>query len=144
MHNFDTVIRAFKIFNGFDGPSSDELWWRTDEEYAPLTLFVNCNDLFWWGCSDCEELTPDDFDDLEAAIADAAKAGDKHNGHLLWVARKRKMRPQGACYAYFTDSAHELFHQCGPEREVERGNPRPPMTREETRKYEAERMNNCT
>lgn len=121
--DFETIRRAFAVFNGFDGPSHDELWWRTDAEYAPVTLLVNCNDLFFWGCADAEHLEPDNIADLEKAVADAKEAGDERHGHLLWVARKRGLRPQGAYYKYFKEGIKPLFDACGPEREIGFGNP---------------------
>lgn len=124
--DFETIRRAFAVFNGFDGPH-DELWWRTDDEYAPVTLMVNCNDLFFWGTSDCEELGPSNIADLEQAVSDAREAGDIGNGHYLWVARQRKMRPQGAFYKYFKEGIRPLFDACGPEREVGFGNPEAPV-----------------
>lgn len=27
----------------------EDIWWRTDDGYYPVTFLVNCNDLFWWG-----------------------------------------------------------------------------------------------
>lgn len=65
----ELFLRAAKIFNGFAGPSSEQIWWRTDEEYAPITFLVNCNDLFAWGCADCERLTTDNIDLLESTVA---------------------------------------------------------------------------
>lgn len=120
--DFETIRRAFAVFNGFDGP--DGLWWRTDApEYDPITLLVNCNDLFFWGCSDSEPLGPSSIGQLEQAVADAKVAGDEAHGSLLWVARRRKMRPQGAYYKYFEDGVKPLFDACGPAREVGFGNP---------------------
>ena len=121
--DFDTIRRALAVFNGFDGPSNHVLWWRTDAEYAPVTLMVNCNDVFFWGCADCEQLDPDNIADLERAVADAKEVGDMSNGHLLWVARIRGMRPQGAYYKYFKEGIKPLFNACGPERETGLGNP---------------------
>lgn len=122
--DFDVIIRIMAAFNGFgDSPSTDDIWWRTDAEYAPVTMMVNCNDLFFWGCADCEEITPEDIDALEKAIADAKAVDDGGNGHLLWVARKRGMRPQGAYYKYFKEGMKALFNECGPERETGFGNP---------------------
>ena len=59
MKNVDLkfVIRVLSVFNNFDEPDCEELWWRTDGEYAPVTFLVNCNDIFFWACSDCEEIT---------------------------------------------------------------------------------------
>lgn len=42
-----------------------ELFWRTDGEYAPITFWINCNDFFFWGCADMEDLTPDNIDVLD-------------------------------------------------------------------------------
>jgi hypothetical protein len=124
--DFETIRRAMAVFNGFDGPSCDDMWWRTDGEYAPVTLLVSCSDLFVWGSADCERLAPSDLDDLEKAVADAKAAGDEYHGHLLWVARKRGMRPQGAYYEHFDGTLGDLFNACGPERQVGFGNPVPP------------------
>lgn len=49
------ICRVLAIFNGFDGPGTDGLWWRTDDEHAPVTFFASCNDLFMWGCADAED-----------------------------------------------------------------------------------------
>lgn len=122
-HTLETILEAFAIFNGFDGPSNDELWWRTDGDYAPVTLLVNCNDEFVWGCSDCEILTPEDIPDLKLAIIDAKAAGDQRHGALLWVARKRGQRPQGAMYKYLKESIHPLFNAAGPYRATGISNP---------------------
>lgn len=113
-----TIIRALKVFNGFDGPGNDELWWRTDDDYAPVTLIVNCNDLFFWGTADCETLGPSSIDELEKAITDAKEAGEIEHGHLLWIARRRGMRPQKPYYKYFKEPLAKLFNECGPERDV--------------------------
>lgn len=121
--DFETIRRAMAVFDGFDGPSSDQLWWRTDDEYAPITLLVNCNDLFFWACADCEVLHGGNIADLEQAKADAKAAGDEGNAALLWVARQRRMRPQGAFYKYFEPAMRLLFDACGPERETGFGNP---------------------
>lgn len=109
--DFEAIRRAFAVFNGFNGPCSDELWWRTDEQYAPITLLVNCNDLFVWGCSDCETLTAADIPDLEQALADCKAVSEDCGSEagLLWCARKRGMRPQKAYYKHFPEAMHHLF-----------------------------------
>jgi len=116
--SYETILRAFRIFNGFDGPSSDGLWWRTDEEYAPVKLFVECNDLFYWGCSDCEELNDENIADLEAAAEDCKKLTKKwRDAHLLFCCRQRKMRPQKPYFGYIQEEVKPLFYAAGPERE---------------------------
>ena len=134
--SLDFILRALHCFDGFDGPACDELWWRTDApDYDPLTLLVNCNDVFFWGSSDAEELTPENITALEQAIADMRalnlKDDKKHEeswskAHILWIARQRKRRPQGAYYTYIPESYWPLFHAAGPEREVGLGNPYAP------------------
>jgi hypothetical protein len=93
------------------------------EDYRYLTLeddkvtcFINCNDFFWWACGDCEEL--DDWNLLEQSLIDA---GD--DGCLLYCARKRKMRPQGAFYKYLKLENLHWFDECGEKREINFGNP---------------------
>ncbi len=93
------------------------LWWRCDGEYAPVTFFVNCNDLFFWACADAEQIELSDLPDIDRAILDAAAAVDC--GHVyglsLWPCRKRGMRPQNCCYTEH-QALWPLFDACGPER----------------------------
>jgi hypothetical protein len=97
-----------------------------------LNFTVLCNDAFYWGSADAEELTQDSFNDLEKSIVDA---GD--DGCLLYCARRRGMRPQGAMYEYLDKNSWTLFDACGPEREVGIGNPKehplpsPPLNEEQ-------------
>lgn len=117
--DLDLVVRAATVFNGFDGPSSDDLWWRTGDEYAPITLLVNCNDFFAWGCGDCEEVTKDNIAVLEQAAKDIAAVtadGDYKDAGLLFCARVRGVRPQGAYYPHLDKETWPLFDACGPER----------------------------
>jgi len=121
--NFEDLVKILALFDGSDGPAPESVWWRTDGEYAPFTLFVNCNDFFAWGCADCEEITAEDYNDLVKAIKDASNSEHGWAGHLLWVARKRKMRPQGAYYKYLDEAVHHLFDEAGPARSVDMLNP---------------------
>ena len=90
------------------------VWWRCDGEYAPVTWFVNCNDLFYWGSADCEKFTAADLPAMAQAIADA---GDLW-GLELWCCRKRGMRPQRPAYPNREAEMGvcKLFDACGPER----------------------------
>jgi len=121
------VCRVLSIFDGFDRLSNDDVWWRTDDEYAPITLFVNCNDLFFWGCSDCEEITPDNIELLEQAVKDVkALTGNNGDATAVFCCRARNMRPQNAWYStnHFPAEIWPLFDAAGPEREVGPGNPK--------------------
>lgn len=93
----------------------DVLWWDED-----LSFFVNCNDAFAWACSDCEPITEDRIPLLKKALEDCESDSD---GMLLYVARLRKMRPQGAMYKYIDKKFWPLFDACGPAREGGFGNP---------------------
>ena len=93
------------------------IWWRCDGEFAPVTFFVNANDVFEWACADCEILTPDDLPALRQAISEvrAIDEAKKDEGFTLWVARKRGMRPQRPAYPK-DERIRALFDACGPER----------------------------
>ena len=129
--DLDLIVRAATVFNGFDGPDCDELWWRTGGEYAPITLLVGCNDFFAWGCSDCEEITKQNIDVLEQAADDLKKVcSDRHGptyreAGLLFCARVRGRRPQGAYYEHLPKETWPLFDACGEPRATGVGNPKP-------------------
>ena len=95
----------------------DCLWWRCDGKYAPVTFFINCNDLFYWGTSDCEPFRIDDIPAMQQAIEDCGG----YLGVELWCCRKRGMRPQQPAYPRFDDEKHlwPLFDACGPVRKPE-------------------------
>jgi hypothetical protein len=108
----------------------EDIWWRTDGEYGPVTFWVKCSDLFWWGTADLEELTPENVGLLEQSYRDAKAAapGDctaEGYGSLLFCCRVRGLRPQGCCYPE-NRALWPLIDACGPEREVGFGNPYPP------------------
>lgn len=118
------ILRILKVL-AFE--NCEDLWWRCDNEYAPLTLFIDCSDAFWWGTADCEAVTPENVHILEEAFRDCKTADPKYGecyASLLFCARVRKVRPQGAAYPG-NDSAclWPLFDACGPEREIGMGNP---------------------
>ena len=121
-HQF--VMRVLQLFS-FD--NTEQVWWRTDGEYAPVTFFAQCSDFFFWGTADCERIDHADLDLLEQAFADA-RAADPGDGEAwageLFCARKRGIRPQGACYKHIPKALWPLFDACGPEREPSIDNPR--------------------
>ena len=77
-----------------------------------VTMYVNCNDLFWWAVADAEELNFSDLAELNRCISESPD-----HGELLWCAKKRKMRPQKPYYKSFSNDEAELFNACGPERD---------------------------
>lgn len=108
------VVRVMRAFP--DG--EPELWWRKS---PVLMLFVNCSDAFAWGCADLEQVTPDNVDVLERSVEEAGM-----DGALLFCARVRRMRPQGAMYKHIAEERWPLFDACGPERATGLGNPLTP------------------
>lgn len=118
---YEDTLKLLHVLAEHDATS--DLWWRTDEKYAPATFFINCNDLFFWGCADCEEVAADDIDALDQAYKDAATAGTEGQGDIVYCCRKRKMRPQGAYYKHFKPEIAKLLDACGEPREVGFGNP---------------------
>lgn len=68
-------------------------WWMTkagtpwQEDY--VTLHVNCNDIFAWGCADAEDIT-------HGEIGDFYEMWKKDSiwGPAAWCIKKRKQMPQ--------------------------------------------------
>jgi hypothetical protein len=128
MTDFAFVLRVLDTVAKFE--QHYDLYWRTDGEFAPIQFFVNCNDTFWWASADSEQVTPENIGDLERAYADAkaaAHCGECY-GSMLFCARIRKMRPQGAAYPD-DEKLWPLLDACGPERPIGVGNPRRPGKR---------------
>ena len=120
------VLRVLRTYEPMD---LEEVLWRTDGKYAPVTFWAGCNDCFWWATADTEEITPENIHLLEQAKKDC---GPDHRDlfNILFAAQVRKMRPQGAFYRAVPKELWSLFDACGPERNpTERGNtPRPEKT----------------
>lgn len=100
---------------------AEELFYFARED-GTLCMAVNCNDLFYWATSDAEDITPDNIEELEKAMADVKTASPNDNdfvdhGMSLFACRVRKMRPQPPCYKTITPELHALFNACGPERD---------------------------
>lgn len=94
------------------------IWWRCDGKFAPITIFVNCNDLFFWAAADTEPITPETLPILKQAIEDAKKIDDVDGSFVgleLYCCRIREIRPQRPAYPK-NDKFHALFDSCGPER----------------------------
>ncbi len=88
---------------------------------------INCNDVFGWACADAEVITEDTLPDFQQAIDDCF--GDLNVASMLYVARRRQERPQGAMYSYIPKHLWSLFDACGPERAIGLGNPYKPGER---------------
>lgn len=122
LSNFDLLV--LKFFD--EHQMQEELSWTCEGD--KITWYVRCSDIFFWGCSDAEDILPANFSELEKAFKDCKKVLSEdeflYTGHwlLLWVARCRQMRPQGAAYPD-NEKLWPLFDAAGPFRETGLGNP---------------------
>lgn len=110
-----------RVLKAFDFDGCEEIFWRTDGEYAPVTFLLKCNDLFRWGCADAEAITDVSIGVIEATRAEFPDHPDDNDfKHVYWpslaACRIRKMRPQKPYYASLPKSMHAAFDACGPER----------------------------
>jgi hypothetical protein len=123
----DLLAFILRLLRALAPNNCDNIHWRTDGEFAPVTFFLNTNDLFDWGSADSEEITPDNIEILESAMADCKtvdpNGGDIY-GYMLFAARVNKMRPQNAAYPKEHPEICKLLDEAGPERPVALGNPR--------------------
>lgn len=93
-----------------------DLSWHFDEE-GQVHFFINCSDAFHWATSDAEDVTEANIEAFEKACEEC-KSSRLGQGPLLFCARMRGMRPQGAMYKYIEDELWPLFDACGPERSL--------------------------
>lgn len=94
---------------------------------ARLHVGVDVSDAFAWGSADAEDIDVDSLPALQAAAAEAAQAlgappAPKHVA-VLYAARRRQMRPQGALYHHLPAALWPLLDACGPQRNAGLGNP---------------------
>lgn len=105
----DQVLAVLKV--AADADDFESLFWRFDD--GQISMFANCSDFFAWATADCEEITgDDDITGLRQALTDLREVGADWHWPALWVARKRKMRPQKPCYKDMTPTVAALFDAC--------------------------------
>lgn len=119
MHKAERVLKLIDAISEFD-LDGNIFWNRSNMTGNEDGLFINCNDCYAWACADAEPLTVEDIPELRKAYEDVV---DDYDGFLLFISRKRKMRPQGAMYAHIDRKFWPLFDACGPARESGFGNP---------------------
>lgn len=96
-----------------------------DDEHI-YEILLNCNDFFFWACTDAEPFCRGDLESLKETYKECKKLLTKDNLYqflYVWVCRKVGMRPQGAYYKYLDKNIHDLINQAGEEREIDFGNP---------------------
>lgn len=78
-------------------------WWYKEEGKPwiedSVTLHVNCNDIFAWGCADSEDLKYSEIRELYEMVKK-----DKNLGAAAFCIKKRKMRPQPPVEKMFKDA----------------------------------------
>jgi hypothetical protein len=122
MDELEFLLKFFRL--SAISNSYGSFFWNFDEDNK-LRILANCNDLFFWGSSDCEELNPENIDVFEKAIEDMKSiSGSIYRSVELFCSRVREERPQGAYYKYLNKEEAVLFDACGPEREIGLGNPK--------------------
>ena len=123
------VLRVLAVFERCDIVGDSLMWKIKGENEAWLGML--CNDVFYWGTADVEDIEANDIPMLEACADDLKAIGFIAKSYVpeLFCARKRGMRPQapwGRTYAanpgrYEGDNldprVRALFDACGPERD---------------------------
>lgn len=104
MLTFDEVYKVIETLNKLD----EEFWVHASG--GEVRVMLNMNDMFYWACADGEYVEIEDLPLLEQSYKEA------DDGALLYVARKRKMRPQLPVFMRKSEKDKELLSQCGPER----------------------------
>lgn len=108
--NYEFVLKVLKLFS--DNDCCDDVWWRCDEEYAPVTFIVNCNDTFDYACSDAETVTPENFAILEQSFADCDRlCGNPIWASTLFCARLRKLEIIADLYRTVPAPIRPLFDE---------------------------------
>jgi hypothetical protein len=112
--HYHFILEVLSLFSLDETDCYGELFWRCENPNT-VEFFANVNDVFWWATADTEPITPEDLPAMRLAIADVRDI-DIYTWTELWVARKRKMRPQRPAYPK-DKRLREMFDACGPERE---------------------------
>lgn len=112
MHDF--TVRVLDFFDTHD--MKDCLEWNVKDGVPKF--YIDCSDTFSWGCSDCEDLTPENFHILESALNDVLEAGGfKFYATYLFACRIRHAQPMKEWYKGTIGSSPKmmaLFENCGP------------------------------
>lgn len=121
-----TILRALKVL---EFEYCDYLFWRCDDA-GRFKIFINCSDFFYWGTADAEPITDDNIGLLEETFREVQELKgnkwDADDAPLLFCARVREMRPQGAYYKHLDEDLHHLFNAVAPERDRDIFNPKEP------------------
>ena len=83
-----------------------------------LVFSITCGDVFYRAADDEVITSQEDVDMLEQTSNDLLKINDNANAWttILYIARKRKMRPLKDWYLGLDDEIVKLFNACAPKR----------------------------
>lgn len=134
------IERLFLVMASAD--CRDELFWWG----KAASFHINCNDTFYWGCADAEPVTWENLPLLEQTYLDLkaldsqpienlrkGAEGSFSDGltlpadfwlSLVFCARSRGMRPQGAVYPKGATAICEMLNAAGPDRDIDFCNPK--------------------
>jgi hypothetical protein len=122
----EQIVEALRLIA--ESWSSEDFFFRLDKD-GNVTILANCSDFFEWGTADAEEITADKLGVLADALHDLKQVQNytfaREYLALLYSARVRGSRPQGAYYEHLDRSLWPLFDACGSERDVNLFNPKP-------------------
>jgi hypothetical protein len=120
-------VQLLEFLADVDMVDEDRFGWSRGRENR-LNFWVNCSDRFAWAAADVEVI--ESGADVGAlcqarldAIAAEPDAQFDSDWALLWCARKREMRLQGAAYSFLPKALWPLFDAVGPERAIGLSNP---------------------
>lgn len=116
--NYILVRKVVEELHELDNMQAE---YYVDPDTNLIVPFINCNDLFWWGCADGEDITEENFHLIRKTSEDIEKLDNKTFKLLRWIdelfcCRSRGMRPQIPYYKDMPDILKPLFDACGPER----------------------------
>lgn len=122
----DTILEYENLFCIIETLNRLDIeFWTHAYPDKKIHININANDLFYWGTSDCEETRVEDLPDLMQAFHDLNEVGLDGELYcdLLWMVRKRKLRPQGACFSRYPHELQSLIIQSAPPRDIDLCNP---------------------
>ena len=100
----------FDLLKLFAWDDCESLMWTIID--GRVVFHVFCSDTFWWATADCETVVQEDLPDLKKAKEDLPE-GD---WPILWVARKRKLRPMRLWLNRSAQDERIIFEEAGPTR----------------------------
>lgn len=115
---------AYRVLQNFGHPDSQPglMWWLQPD--GSIKFYADCSDTFYWGTADAEEITPENLYVLEVSYQELKALGAVDDLAVLFAARVRNLRPQGAAYKLYSPQVQALFDAVGPERGIDYTNPK--------------------